>query len=133
MCDKAVCGKGILKEQLTKLAVLAYLKKYEEDSLKEYSLNEEKIENVRKIAEYCEYLHNHHNCKLIRYICEPAYKQFGVEMLSQNDLPIGNIPEELLKFKEAVNYCDGLNIAANPLGDDYVQLTFFVNDLWIEK
>lgn len=133
MCEIAVCGKEILKEQFAKLAVLAYLKKYEEDSLKEYFLNEEKVENVKKVAEYCEYLHDHYKCKLVRYVCEPAYKQFGVEMLSPGDIPIGDTAEELQKFREVINYCDGLNIAANPLGDDYIQLTFFVNDLWLPK
>ena len=119
------------KDIIGRAATLAYFADLQQSSLDDYSVNEEQYNRFIKLIEYCKGLEKQYDCELFRCIFNPKWINGCVEVVFHGEWGIE--PEFFKDFLHHLELCDCFNIAANPLGDDWVQVTFFVNDLWKRK
>lgn len=120
-------------KKICKLAIRAWLADYASQSDSDYELNEQKQQKWLTLAEYCQSLEDEYDCQILRYCVEPRMKQGAIEVMFRGEWAVGEKPDSMLKFIGALECCDGLNIATTPADDDWIVVTFFVNDLWLRK
>lgn len=123
----------ITKEEFSKNVVKAFLLKYASKNNNDYEFNPEKCDKMNAVIAYCEKLESEYNCKIIRCMLEPKYVQGYIQILFDGEFAIGEKAMSLKEFTDTLTLCDGVNISANPAGDDMFQITFFIEDLWLPK
>lgn len=96
----------------------------------DYALNEKQGEKFVKLYKFCEQLTQKYDCEIFRIVFSQQWIDGCIEVLFHGDIEVDN---EILNDFRAESNCDALNIATNPLGDDWVQLTFFVKYLWTKN
>ncbi len=120
-------------KKICKVAIQAWIRDYASRSDSDYELNEQKQQKWLSLVEYCQGLEETYNCQILRYYMEPRMIQGAIEVVFKGEWAVGEKPDSLRQFIDALECCDGLNIATTPADEDWVVLTFFVNDLWVHK
>lgn len=112
-------------------ATLAYFADLQHNKLDEYETNEDQYKRFINVIKYCLTLEMQYDCELFRCIFNPRWIDGSVEMIFHGDWAVNS--DVFQEFVNAVGSCDAINVATNPLGDDWVQVTFFVRNLWKHK
>lgn len=124
---------NFIENEFAKDVVKAFLSDYMSKDNDGYEFNEEKCDKMNDIIAYCQKLETEYDCKIIRCMLDPKHEQGCIQVLFCGEAAFGERKESLEDFINAVKLCDGINIAANPAGDDLFQITFFIENLWTAK
>ena len=124
---------NFVENSFAKEVVKAFLSEYASKDNEKYEFDMDKCDKMNNIIAYCQKLEKENDCKIIRCMLEPKYEQGYVQVLFRGEFVLGESKESLTSFIEAVGQCDGINITTNPVGEEYFQITFFVEDLWKVK
>ena len=117
-------------------AVRAFIADYQAKKNDDYEIDMAKCDQINDVIAYCKMLQDTRpDCKIIRCMLEPKHRQAYVQVLFSGEFTLSGENSSLAEFVNAIKLCDGVNITTNPAGDDFFQITFFVEDLWspIEK
>ena len=123
----------LTEKEFAKNVIKAYLLDYKSKNDDTYEFNSEKVDKMDDVILYCHKLEEQYGCKIIRCMIEPKYRQGYIQVLFKGELILEKAYGSLDEFSNAIKLCDGINIDTNPAGEDMFQITFFIEDLWIEK
>ena len=124
---------NFIENEFAKDVIKAFLADYNSKDNANYEFNMDKCDKMNNIIAYCQKIETECNCKIIRCMLEPKYKQGYIQVLFSGELTLGEKEETLKEFIDTLKLCDGINITTNPAGEDLFQITFFVENLWIPK
>lgn len=124
---------NFIENEFAKDVIKAFFANYKSKDNDKYELNMDKCDKMNDIIAYCQKLETEYDCKIIGCTPEPKYEQGYVKVLFSGELAIGEREASLKEFIDTLKLCDGINITTNPAGEDFFQITFFVEDLWIPK
>ena len=124
---------SFVENEFAKNVVKAFLADYRSKDNNGYEFDEDKCDKMNNIIAYCQNLETEYGCKIIRCMLEPKYEQGYIQVLFSGELALGEKKSSLQEFIEALKLCDGVNITTNPAGEDFFQITFFVEHLYVKK
>lgn len=122
-----------IENDFAKNVIKAFLTEYESKDNSRYEFNPQKCDKMNEIIAYCQKLETEYDCKIIRCMLEPKYTQGYIQVLFSGEFVLDKKAASLKDFIATLGLCDGVNITTNPAGDDLLQITFFVENLWIPK
>lgn len=96
--------------------------------IKKQNLDPEKKERLLRLLSFCEEYTKKGLWNIEKVVCDPSWPTAYVEVISEKQLEINQT--SLRYFKSALNLCDCLNVSTTPLGEDWVQMTFIIKDIW---
>lgn len=89
--------------------------------------SDEKLSAFLTLSDYAKKLVAENDCEVFRIICNADYPDGVIELIFHGQIEMFNAKND---FAKAVLTADGFNISQNPLGDDWIQITFFIKDMW---
>ena len=106
--------------------MLEYFKQMAAPQTKEFM--EQKYQAIEELFLYCKHLTECYDCEICRTILDQRSSQAAIEVIFHGEW--GFSDDEKNAFTRIVSLCDSLNIADNPCGEGWIQVTFFINDIW---
>lgn len=83
---------------------------------------------MKKLIEYCSKLTDTYGCSINRTMTSPKYLHGYIEIGFNHGWSLQD--EHLNGLTEVLAICDGFNIESDPINEDGIQVTFFINNLW---
>lgn len=112
-------------------SVLAHLADYKDSNIEDYEADEQKYDKFIELIKYCKGLEQSFDCELFRCTFDPRWIDGSVEMIFHSDWAVGR--DNLKQLTSILSKCDGINISTTPLGEDWIEVTFFILGLWKHK
>lgn len=110
--------------------IKAYLQDYQKKNNNDYEYDSDKLDKVNEIIARCRDMEDNFKCKIIRCMLEPKYEQSYVQVLFKEELAVNG--EQLQNLINILQLCDGINITTNPVDDEWFEITFFVDNVWLK-
>lgn len=117
-----------IKNIVGSAAIIEYFKSLSNINIDDYSVNPVQYNNFLYLIDFCKELETLYDCEIFRCIYNPKWQNGCVEMLFHEEFAIN--ADIYPRFMRVLKWCNGLNISTSPLNEDWVQITFFVNDIW---